>query len=143
MLGHLSQWELQGGYGAVLTIPQLPSSSPNLYYHPLYCGSQISKHLPTHPPLLTADPHVQLAISSRISHRPMTLTTSKIKSITLPQIISLLPPHLRFTICLSPKPDTWGSRQAHINYQSASSLLGATFPTDLGPSQFSFIHLAN
>lgn len=84
MLRHVSQWELQGGDGAVLTSPQLPSSSP-IFITILYTADPKSpRTYPPTPKLLTTDPYVQLAISSRITHRLMTLTTSKIKSITLP-----------------------------------------------------------
>lgn len=105
--------------------PSAAFSQPRLYYHPLYWGPQISKDLHPPSPPSDPDPHVQLAVSSRIPHRPMTLATSKTRSVILPQMISLLPPHLKFPLCLSPKPDTWESRQAHVNYRSASRLLCA------------------
>lgn len=64
----------------MLTIPRLPSSSPIFitFLYTLYCRFQISKDL------LTPVPYIQLTLPSGISCRPITLTKSKIKSISFP-----------------------------------------------------------
>lgn len=62
MLGHLSQWELQGGDGAVLTIPQLPSPSP-AFITTLYTGDPKSPRTYIPPPHLLTQTHMSSWLS--------------------------------------------------------------------------------
>lgn len=116
---HLAPTGAAGGDGAVLTILQLSSSSP-ISVAIFYIADPKSLKDLSPPPtfLLSPAPSIQLATSSGMLHRPIALTKSKI--IFSPSNLS--PPSPSQFYCLLPKPNTWGSCQAHIPHPLPISL---------------------
>lgn len=105
------QREPQGGDGAVLTVPRLPSSSP-VFITSLYTADPKSPR--TYPPPPSDHRPICPAGSLlQIVHRRMTRTTSKIRPLTLPQILSLLPLHLS-SLSACPPSQTPGGHARHL-----------------------------
>lgn len=95
----------------MLTVLQLSFSSPvsvAVFYTAIPKSLKDLSPPPTF--LLSPAPFIQLATSSGISHSPTALIKSKI--VFFPSNLS--PPSPSQSYCMLPKPNTWGSCQAHI-----------------------------
>lgn len=126
-------------------LPALSQLTSFVYRSQISQDPPLPRHCAVSMFLLSPVPKFQLDTSPGMSHRPIVFTKSKIRSITFPQIIPFLHPHLSSTASLvTHASQTAGGRGRHIHhahYELVTSPLGANFPTVLRSFHFSFIHL--